>query len=163
MPFLRLSEDLALKADTPVEVCSSAVQTEPCPSQLFGCCDKGHNQKQLGGRKDLFGLYLPITVYHWVKSGRELKQSNNLDAGTEAEAKQECCLQICSFCLALLAFWYTLAPPAQRWHHPQWAKPFHTNQEILHKLQYDEGIFSIEGPSSQIALTSVKLIKHQMF
>ena len=44
--------------------------------------------KHLGG-KGLFGLYFLITVHHQRKSGQELKQGKNLEAGVDVEAMKE--------------------------------------------------------------------------
>jgi hypothetical protein len=47
---------------------------------------KCHDQKESCGGKVLFGLHFQTTTHHWQKSGQELKQGWNLEAGTEAEA-----------------------------------------------------------------------------
>lgn len=46
------------------------------------------DQKQLREKRVYFILYFQVTVHHWGKSGQELKQDRNLEAGTEAEAKK---------------------------------------------------------------------------
>jgi hypothetical protein len=48
---------------------------------------KRHDQSKLGG-KGLFGLHFHIAVHSPRKSGQELAQSRNLEAGTEAEAME---------------------------------------------------------------------------
>jgi hypothetical protein len=47
------------------------------------------------GEKGLFCLHFQVTVYHWGKSGQELKQGKNLEAGTDTEATGERCLLAC--------------------------------------------------------------------
>jgi hypothetical protein len=42
--------------------------------------------------KGLFSLLFHITVHHQRKSGQELNQNRNLEAGTNAEAMEEYCL-----------------------------------------------------------------------
>jgi hypothetical protein len=37
-----------------------------------------------------------VTVHHGKKSGQELKQDRNLEAGADAEAMEGCCLLACS-------------------------------------------------------------------
>jgi hypothetical protein len=54
-----------------------------------------HDPKQLGKEGVLFLLYSHITVYYPRKSGQELKQVKNLEAGADAEAMEECCLLAC--------------------------------------------------------------------
>jgi hypothetical protein len=44
---------------------------------------KHHDQV---GEESLFGLHFHITVHHWRKSGQELKQGRNLEAGADTEA-----------------------------------------------------------------------------
>jgi hypothetical protein len=57
--------------------------------------------KTTRGRKGLFGLYVHITVHPRGKSGQELKQYGNLEAGADAEAMEECCLLVFSSWLGL--------------------------------------------------------------
>jgi hypothetical protein len=42
-------------------------------------------------RKALFSLYSQIIVCHQRKSGQEVKQGMNLEAGADAEAMEWCC------------------------------------------------------------------------
>jgi hypothetical protein len=56
---------------------------------------KHHDQKANWAGKDLFGFYFQITIPHWRKSGQELKQSWNVEAGADAEAMEGCCLLAC--------------------------------------------------------------------
>jgi hypothetical protein len=44
---------------------------------------KRHDQKASWGGKGLFGLHFHITAHHWMKSGQELKQGRNLEAGVD--------------------------------------------------------------------------------
>jgi hypothetical protein len=60
--------------------------------------------KATSGGKALFSLCFHITVHHQRQSGQELIQSRNLEAGTDAEVMEECCLLVCSLWLAQPAF-----------------------------------------------------------
>jgi hypothetical protein len=44
--------------------------------------------KAIWGGKGLFSLCFHITVHHQRKSGQELKQGRNLEAGADTEAKK---------------------------------------------------------------------------
>jgi hypothetical protein len=70
-------------------------------------------KKQVWGVKGLFILHFHIAVHHKRKSGLELTQSRNLEAGADAQAMEECCLLACYFWLAQLAFFTIpgMAPP----------------------------------------------------
>jgi hypothetical protein len=54
------------------------------------------------GGKGLFSFH--IAVHHQRKSGLELTQGRNLEAGVDAEAMDECCLKACFPWLAQPAF-----------------------------------------------------------
>jgi hypothetical protein len=54
--------------------------------------------------KGSFGLHFHITVHHQRKSGQEIKQGWNLEAGADAEAIEGCCLLACSTWLAQPSF-----------------------------------------------------------
>ena len=94
-------------------------------------------------------------------------QRRNLEAGTEAEAMEECCLLACSSCPVQFVF---LCTPGQD-HLPrgdtcsQWAEAFHINHNWIRYPpglptgQPNRSIFSAEVPSSQMTLAWVKLIK----
>jgi hypothetical protein len=60
----------------------------------------------LGG-KGLFGLSFHIVVHQRRKSGHELKQGRNLEAGADKEAMAECCILACSSWLTSLLFYRT--------------------------------------------------------
>jgi hypothetical protein len=47
---------------------------------------KHHNQRASWEEKGLFSLYFQMIVHHWRKSGQEIKQGRNLEAGADAEA-----------------------------------------------------------------------------
>jgi hypothetical protein len=47
------------------------------------------------GEKGLFDLHFCISVHHKRKSGQELKQDRNLEAGADAEAMEGCCILVC--------------------------------------------------------------------
>ena len=63
-----------------------------CLSQGFYPCTKHHDQEASCGEKSLFSLHFHIAVLHQRKSGLELTQGRNLEAGTDAEAMEEFCL-----------------------------------------------------------------------
>ena len=65
---------------------------------------KHHEQEANWGGKGLFSLHPHIAVYHQRKSGQELTQGKNLEAGADAEAIEGCCLLACFPCLAQPAF-----------------------------------------------------------
>jgi hypothetical protein len=73
------------------------------------------------GRKGF--IQLPHCYHHQRKSGQKLTQGRNLEAGADAEAMKVCCLLDCFPWLAQPAFLQNPEPPAQGWHHPQWAGP----------------------------------------
>ena len=56
-----------------------------------------HDQKQLGEERVYFSLHFHITGQHGGKSGQELKQWRNLEAGADAEAVEGCYLLACFF------------------------------------------------------------------
>jgi len=58
----------------------------PYPSQGFYSFTKHHDQEASWGGEVLFSLYLHIAVYHQRKSGKEITQGRNLEAGADAEA-----------------------------------------------------------------------------
>lgn len=47
-------------------------------------------------------------------------QDRNLEANTEGEAMEDCCLLACFSWFVQYTFAYTSQPPAQRWHHQQY-------------------------------------------
>jgi hypothetical protein len=53
---------------------------------------KHHDQKASWEGKGLLGSHFHIVVHHGRKSGQELKQGRNLEAGADAEAMEGCCL-----------------------------------------------------------------------
>lgn len=68
--------------------------------------------KRQVGQGSLLGLHVHIPVHYCRKSGWELKEGRNLEAG-DAEAMKGCCLLDCSLRLAQTAFWYKPGPSAQ--------------------------------------------------
>jgi hypothetical protein len=58
--------------------------------------------KATWGGKGLLGLYFHITICHEWKSGQELKQSRNLEAGADAEVMEGYWLLACSACFIKL-------------------------------------------------------------
>lgn len=71
----RLHKQLSEKGP---ELC---VNTSPCLA--FCCSDKDHDQKQHVEERVCLILQFQATVHHWGKSGWELKQDKNLEAGTK--------------------------------------------------------------------------------
>jgi hypothetical protein len=75
--------------------------------------------KATWGRKSLFGLHFYITVHHWRKLGQELKRGKNLEAGTDTDSTEGCCLLACSCGLVSLFSYRTsspgVAPPTVGW------------------------------------------------
>ena len=63
-----------------------------------------HMTKASWGGKGLFSLCFHVTVHHQRKSGQELKQGRNLEAGADTEAKKRYCLLAWSPWLAQPAF-----------------------------------------------------------
>jgi hypothetical protein len=53
---------------------------------------KHHEQKSKMGRKGFIVLHSQTIAHHWRKSGQELKQGWNLEAGADPEAVTGCCL-----------------------------------------------------------------------
>jgi hypothetical protein len=84
---------------------------------------KQHNQQASWRGKGLFSLYFHIPVHHQRKSGLELTQGRNPESGADAEDTESDAYWIACSGLAHLAFLQNPGPPAQGWHHPQWALP----------------------------------------
>jgi hypothetical protein len=59
------------------------------------------------GGKGLFNLYFHNAVHHQRKSGQELKQGRNLEAGADSEAMEACYSLACSLWLAQPALYRT--------------------------------------------------------
>jgi hypothetical protein len=57
-------------------------------SQGFYSCTKHHDQEASWGGKSLFSLHFHTAVHHQRKSGQELTQGRNLEAGADAEAME---------------------------------------------------------------------------
>ena len=57
-----------------------------------------------------FIFFLQFVLHHPGKSGEELKQGQNLEVGTDAEAMEGRCLLACSLWLAQPVFLYTPGP-----------------------------------------------------
>jgi hypothetical protein len=65
---------------------------------------KYHDHNASWEGKNLFVLYFHIVVSHQKKSGQKLMQDRNLEAGTDADATEGCCILACPSWLAQLAF-----------------------------------------------------------
>jgi hypothetical protein len=61
-------------------------------------------KKQVREEGASFSLHFHVTVHHQRKSGQELTQDRNLEAGADAEAMEGCCLLACFSWLAQLAY-----------------------------------------------------------
>jgi hypothetical protein len=94
------------------------------------------------GERGLLELYLHTIVHQQRKSGQELKQGSNLEAGADADAMEGCFLLACSAGLGRLASLYNQDPPAQ-------GGTAHGDSGRI--------IFSTESLPSKITLTCVKL------
>ena len=79
---------------------------------------KHYDQSNLG-RKGFIWLHFHIVVHHSRKSGQELKQGRNLEAGADAEAMEAFCLLACSPWLLQPALTQNhlpeMAPPTMVW------------------------------------------------
>jgi hypothetical protein len=63
----------------------------------FYCCTNHYDQEASWGGTGLFSLHFHIAIHHQRKSGHELTQGRNLEAGADAEQVMEgCCLLACS-------------------------------------------------------------------
>jgi len=69
-------------------------------------------------REGFIWLALPDHSPPPEKSGQELKQDCNLEAGADAETMETNCLLACSTWLVQLAFLENSGLPAHGWHHP---------------------------------------------
>jgi hypothetical protein len=77
-----------------------------CLSQSLCSCTKHHDQEASWGGKGLLGLHFYIAVHHQRKSGQELTQCRNLEAGADAEIMEGCCLLACSAFFLSFFFWF---------------------------------------------------------
>ena len=74
--------------------------------------------KKQAGEERVYSTYAShIAVHHKRKSGLELKQVRNLEAGADTEAMEGCCLR--TGLLAQLASLLNPGLSAQGWHYPQ--------------------------------------------
>ena len=96
---------------------------------------------------------------------QEVGTGRNEEAETESEAMGECCFLACPPWLAQFAVFYTLGPPAQRWHCQRWTGHVLINhQSGKHcTTQSDEGIlsakFSLRDDSSgPVTTTKPKIL-----
>ena len=78
----------------------------PCLSQglFYSCINIMTKRGKSCGGKSLFSLHFRVAVHHQRKSGQELTQSRNLEAGADAEDMEGCCLLACFPWLAQFAF-----------------------------------------------------------
>ena len=79
-----------------------------------------HDQINSAG-KGSFCLSFYITVLHQRKSGQELTQGRDLEAGADAEAIEGTAYWLASPGLLSLLSYRPQDPPAQGWPHPQYA------------------------------------------
>ena len=115
---------------------------------------KHYDQKASWRGKDLSGLPFHITLHPQKKSEQELKQGGDLEAGADAEAVVRGLLHIaCSACFL----------KRNQDHQPRDGTThnglihFPSVTKTMYALQPDlmEPVFSTEGPSLQITLSSV--------
>ena len=74
--------------------------------QSLYSCTKHHDPEASWGGKGLFSLCFHIAVHHQRKSGQELTQGRNLEAGADAEAMEgyyllDCFPLACSACFLI--------------------------------------------------------------
>lgn len=118
---------------------------------------KHQDQSNLGKSGFIWG------VHHFII---EESQGRNLEAGSDAEAMEEYCLQACSSWLAQPSSYRTKDhQPRDGTTHRGLGPPiFIINKKMcthLRRGQSDRGCFSVEAPSSQMTLACVKLTKSQ--
>ena len=75
-----------------------------CLNQGLYSCTKHHDQEANWGEEGLSSLHFHIAVHHQRKSGQELTQGMNLEAGADAEVMDGCCLLVFFSWLAQHAF-----------------------------------------------------------
>lgn len=79
------------------------------------CCDKDHDEKQLGEEK----VYTPSSL-----EARAGAKGPNLESRTEAELEEVSLLAFSPLaCPVTFLIVPSLGPPAQAWHHPQCLGP----------------------------------------
>jgi hypothetical protein len=84
-------------------------------------------KKQVGEKRGF--LFVCLFVFSllldhrplWKKSEQDLKQGRNLEAETDAETMEECCLLACFTRACSACFLQNPGTPVQGWHHPKWA------------------------------------------
>lgn len=87
---------------------SLRVSTNSCISLFLCCCHKTLTENDLQRGKGFFGFHFFLTTFsHWRKQGR------NLEAVTEAENMEECCLLTCSALQAQPFSLYSSSLPAE--------------------------------------------------
>jgi hypothetical protein len=108
--------------------------------------------------KGVFGLHVPIIVRHWRKSGQELRQGRNLEAGADTEAMEGCGSLTCSYgLLSLLSFHKEMG-----YAHPHQSLIKRMSPTGLPTAWFYRGIFSIGGPPSpmtSLCQADIKLAK----
>lgn len=98
-----------------------------CLCQVFITVIKLHEQNQFGEERVLSYLYhSQLTGSHGGSQGRDSK-GKGLEAGTEVEAMEGCCLLPWLLRLDQPAFLWDSGPPAQGWHHSQQPGLSHIN------------------------------------
>ena len=125
---------------------------------------KHHGQEASCKKKGLFDLHFYITIHHQRKPGQEPKQGRNLEAGSDAEAVEECCLLTCSTWLCLLSCKVADHQPRDATTHNVPDPPHNRLRKCspgLPTIWPYGSMFSIEDSSFQITLPCVKLTKDQ--
>ena len=107
-------------------------------SQSWGRLGMRLDKEQVGGKK----VYLASKPQFLI----EEKQDRN-SAGHEAETTEEPADWLSCSSHAQPASLYNPGPPVQGWHYPQWAGPFHINQQSRKCLRDVPGVNLMEAAS----------------
>lgn len=99
-----------------------------CPQLTSYCCDQTPEPNVTGEEK----IYVAQTSTSFSSSSeedREGSQGRYLEAGTELEDPEECCLLLCSLRIIHPPFLEHSGLPSYRWYCPLWSGPSRVNQK----------------------------------
>lgn len=99
-----------------------------CPQLTFYCCDQTPEPNVTGEEK----IYVAQTSTSFSSSSKEDRagtQGKYLEAGTEVEAPEECCLLLCSLRIIHPPFLKHSGLPSHRSFCPLWSGPSHVNEK----------------------------------